>query len=476
MRILTHSTALAAVLLTASALPVSTPFPFFTLKGLPECAKTCKNILNANLYCWPPTAPVSNEATYVACFCQSRWLYGVKDGTGICQQDCSEKDEKEIQATYDDLCGIPHPSATRFLSVPAPTTSRTSTSEPSASISILLTTSKITLAPIPTFFSPATDLQRQPDDRKSWHVHTDFFVDVLPLTLNRTSEHLVAVIVIPFAGLAMLLIVWLLFVQWYSTTKGIGHWYSSCRLRTRARKRDPSHQEVLLANHQKWLENCQRRAPVTILDNSRTARLWRWLKGGKARSTDDENIIELQDMNTTLQSKFGVEYNPRKNRFVVERGSRIPGIKDHRTRFTREQWLRTNESFAQHQTSRNVRRYKLSRRSSSSRTEASSVDQCSVYSPLDSPWRTIVPPLPVRSSTPRTPQTPQSPQSPTIPLPTVYKSPTAGVSLGNSARASRSSNVSDAWRSHSSPQSPSSPSDDVGLILPAQSFCSFARD
>src|SRR5689334_10994095 len=65
MRIPTLFAALAEIALTANALPVSTPFLFFTFKGLPECAKTCNNLRNAAIYCLPPTAPVSNEATYV---------------------------------------------------------------------------------------------------------------------------------------------------------------------------------------------------------------------------------------------------------------------------------------------------------------------------------------------------------------------------------------------------------------------------
>lgn len=65
MRILTIFTAQAPILLAASAFPVSTPFPY---KGLSECVETCENIRDAANNCLPPTAPVSNEATYISCF------------------------------------------------------------------------------------------------------------------------------------------------------------------------------------------------------------------------------------------------------------------------------------------------------------------------------------------------------------------------------------------------------------------------
>jgi hypothetical protein len=471
MRILTLFTALAAIVLTVNALPVSTPFPFFTLNGLPGCAKTCKSILNADIYCLPPTAPVSNEATYTSCFCQSQWLHGVKDNTGICPQECGEKDEKEIQNAYNDLCGIPGPSATRFLSVPAPTSAPTSTSAPSTSISIPLTTSTLTPAPIRTPAPPAAEPQDQPDEHETSYVHTDPSADVLPLTSIRAHTHLV-IILMPILGVLIGLVVWLLFVRWYTTTKGIGHWYGTRKIRIRVRERDPSHVELLLAKHQKYFDRCQRRNPILIVDNGRRARLWRWLKREKIHPAEGQEVHELQETNKNLQRTFGIKYKPKDNKFVVDRGSRISRITNRRPRFTHDAWIRANESapLSRTRTPRSVRADRTPERPFSARTEASSVGPHSAYSPLDTPRRTIAPQLPARPGTPQTSRTPQSPHSPAILPPTVYRPTTPTVRSAIFARVPNSSRVSDGWRSFSSPRSPTSPCVDMAPLLPARSF------
>lgn len=406
MRIPTLFTALAAIALTANALPVSTPFPFFTFKGLPECAKTCNNLHNAAIYCLPPTAPVSNEATYVGCFCRSQWLHGRKDNTGICSQECNVEDEKAIQDTYNDLCGIPGPSATRFLSVPAPTSSPSSTAAPSTSSLVALTTSTLTPVPTSTFAPPTMEPQGRPTENETWHVYTVVPTNVHTLTPFRAHKHLV-VIVMLIVGLILALAAWLLFVRCYPT---INRWYHARKPRTRVFKRDSSHEELVLAKHQRYFDRSQRNNSLLIVDNSRRARLWRWLKREQGHLAEGQETYELQDMNETLQARFGVRYNLKDNKFVVDRGSRIPRIKNRRPRFTPDEWIHANESLSNYYPSRIARTDQTPTRPSTARTEASSIGERSPYSLLDTQWRDIVPQLPVRPSIPQTPRTPQSPQ------------------------------------------------------------------
>lgn len=172
MRFLTVFAVLPAILHTASALPFSAPFPFFSLTGLPKCARSCANILNAARSCVPPTAPVSNNATYVACFCQSQLLHSGNDIGGICPQNCNKDDEATIQGTYSALCGLPGPSATLFLSVPAPTTSPTGTSTFTSSMPIASSTSAQTLTPTQTSKPTIEEPQDQPKRHETWYVYT----------------------------------------------------------------------------------------------------------------------------------------------------------------------------------------------------------------------------------------------------------------------------------------------------------------
>jgi hypothetical protein len=181
------------------------------------------------------------------------------------------------------------------------------------------------------------------------------------------------------------------------------HYAHTRKPRTRVRKRGPSQKELLLANHQKLFDDCQRRKPLLIVDNSRRARLCRWLKGEKICPAEGQEVYELQEMNSGLQAKYGVKYDLKDNKFDIDKGSRIWKIRNRRPRFTHDSWVCANESLPQAHALRDARSDRTPRRPSSSRTEASSVGQRSIYSPLDSLWRTIAPPLPIRPDTPQTP-------------------------------------------------------------------------
>lgn len=74
--------------------------------GLPTCAATCAQLQNAQTGCTPAGgAPVSNDATYQSCFCQSALLTALHQGPGaqLCTQ-CSSTDMQSIQTWYQGFC------------------------------------------------------------------------------------------------------------------------------------------------------------------------------------------------------------------------------------------------------------------------------------------------------------------------------------------------------------------------------------
>lgn len=161
MRLLIMIIAFASILHSVSAIPRGVPFPFFSLDGLPGCARDCKILREAAANCQQPSVPVSEFAAYVQCHCQSPLLNGGNSDSRICPQSCNAKDDASIKETYKALCGFPGPSATLFLFVPGPsgpTTSQTSTSTPTPSSPTVSITTTLTTAPTHMF---APTLSRQ---------------------------------------------------------------------------------------------------------------------------------------------------------------------------------------------------------------------------------------------------------------------------------------------------------------------------
>ena len=96
---------------------------------LPSCARACKPLETAELNCIPPAAPLSNQATYVDCLCQSEYLRSLHGNGEICHNFCDDKDDLVIYHYYNALCRTPHSTPT---SVPTPVTPGPSTAtEPS---------------------------------------------------------------------------------------------------------------------------------------------------------------------------------------------------------------------------------------------------------------------------------------------------------------------------------------------------------
>ena len=78
----------------------------FGSNQLPTCAQNCQVLLNAQIVCVPPAAPVTNAQTYKSCFCQSGYLNTLgTDASTICDTTCtSQTDRTQIQSWYKSYC------------------------------------------------------------------------------------------------------------------------------------------------------------------------------------------------------------------------------------------------------------------------------------------------------------------------------------------------------------------------------------
>lgn len=72
---------------------------------LPTCAQQCQVLQQAQSACVPPAAPVTNQATYESCFCQSGYLSTLSSSaTSVCDGICSASDQVKIQSWYTTNC------------------------------------------------------------------------------------------------------------------------------------------------------------------------------------------------------------------------------------------------------------------------------------------------------------------------------------------------------------------------------------
>jgi hypothetical protein len=75
---------------------------------LPSCARSCKVLETSELNCLPPAAPVSSQAIYKDCVCQSGYIRSLHASGEICRQVCNDEDDLMIYHYYNTLCGTAH--------------------------------------------------------------------------------------------------------------------------------------------------------------------------------------------------------------------------------------------------------------------------------------------------------------------------------------------------------------------------------
>ena len=143
---------------------------------LPACAAQCTPLDQAQTGCVPPAAPVTNQATYQSCFCQSAYLSSLyaSGASTLCGAACSAADMSSIQSWYQGFCpqqaaaangGAGAPVVTVTTSVPAAPVPGTSSTPGSTSTSTSSSTS-------------SNDLTSQDDTpngkQRGWYETADF--------------------------------------------------------------------------------------------------------------------------------------------------------------------------------------------------------------------------------------------------------------------------------------------------------------
>jgi len=138
------SSTLRRALLLASFVQIAlsqTILPTTPSAQFPACALACAPLQNAASSCLPPQAPVTNQAIYNSCFCQSSILAPFYNSpNGVCDTQCAaQSDLDAIQAWYKSYCSAGGTSSTTS------TTSTTSTSQTSTTLTtsptpVILTT------------------------------------------------------------------------------------------------------------------------------------------------------------------------------------------------------------------------------------------------------------------------------------------------------------------------------------------------
>ncbi|PYH99901.1 integral membrane protein [Aspergillus ellipticus CBS 707.79] len=102
--IILYLASIALLLSTVVRAQSVTFLPSAASSSFPSCGLTCSLLEEAQDNCVPPTAPQTNHATYVSCFCQSS-LSQLHTSNGICEDSCtSASDRALIQTWYSKYC------------------------------------------------------------------------------------------------------------------------------------------------------------------------------------------------------------------------------------------------------------------------------------------------------------------------------------------------------------------------------------
>lgn len=91
----------------------------------PECGLTCTILQTAQSACVPPSAAVTNDQTYISCFCQSSYLTSLKSSGALCTTCTSASDQQLLVNWYNGYCDGGYTST---LSATTTTTTASSTS------------------------------------------------------------------------------------------------------------------------------------------------------------------------------------------------------------------------------------------------------------------------------------------------------------------------------------------------------------
>ncbi|KYK59054.1 hypothetical protein DCS_00181 [Drechmeria coniospora] len=116
-------------------LPVTTIPPFSDPSRLPDCAKQCGPLYDANGACVPPAVAPANAGSYVACFCAHDKVSPFSQGTaGVCDEACNGVNGglQSVAAWFQGMCATPKTTTARASN---PKTTTISGSKPTSAAS-----------------------------------------------------------------------------------------------------------------------------------------------------------------------------------------------------------------------------------------------------------------------------------------------------------------------------------------------------
>ncbi|EEQ86814.2 uncharacterized protein BDCG_01934 [Blastomyces dermatitidis ER-3] len=117
----------------------------------PECAVGCPLLQEAQANCVPPAAPVTDQATYRSCFCQSSLLQALHSSpNGVCDAVCPPAELNTLQQWYAGLCATGNPEVTQTTTTLATSTTTSSNAGPDPGTE---TSSKVHYEAPPSWFS-----------------------------------------------------------------------------------------------------------------------------------------------------------------------------------------------------------------------------------------------------------------------------------------------------------------------------------
>jgi hypothetical protein len=99
--------------------------PSYASSTFPECGLSCTALTEAQSACVPPQAAVTNDETYISCFCQSAYLTGLTTSGTVCTSCTSYSDQELLVNWYNGYCAGGYTST---LTATATTTSSSTSS------------------------------------------------------------------------------------------------------------------------------------------------------------------------------------------------------------------------------------------------------------------------------------------------------------------------------------------------------------
>lgn len=167
------TSALVVVIAFATIAAAQTILPSAASAAFPQCALSCTQLIEAQNNCLPPAAPVTNQATYNSCFCQSGLLAQLRiSPDGTCDAFCpAESDRQLLQSWYTSYCAA---GTTSIINAVTTSTSAqpdpsTVTSGVSTVIVIINPSSSSASSASPTTTGSGTTVGTSSSSNKSWY-------------------------------------------------------------------------------------------------------------------------------------------------------------------------------------------------------------------------------------------------------------------------------------------------------------------